>query len=169
MVIAKKIFFAVLILTLGTAFAQEGDWKDYSYSDDGFSLSVPAQAVAKRDTSQAKDGTEIHNYYYTVTADAGYMATVTDFHRKDLNPTTVLQRIKSSTVNTAKGRLISQKPVTLGKAHGVQFEFASREYHGRVRYYFLDGKLFGVMCLVPPGQPLLPGTNRFLGSLHLLQ
>ena len=164
----KTNLFLLFALT-ATLFAQDSDWKEYSYTDDGFSVSAPARAVAKRDSEQAKDGTEIHNYYYNLTAESGFMATVTDFHRQNLNGPAVLQRIKTNTINASKGKLISQKAVTLGNARGVQFEFSSKEYHARVRYFFSNGKLFGVMCLVPPKQPLLPDTNRFLNSLRLQQ
>lgn len=147
-------------------------WKEYSYADDGFAVSAPSPPVVKRQKADTRAGAvEIHNYYFNQSPDAGFMASVTDLGLRNggIDPKTALRNAELQTVQVVEGKILKEQPVSIGNSPGIQFEFVSKAYHSRVRYFFVKGKLLGVMSIVPPGQPLLPGTNRFLNSLRLLQ
>src|SRR5438552_615518 len=151
---------ALIWLTLSTfplASAQSSkqapvfSWHEYSYADDGFAVSAPSRPVVKKQTAGAQAGNvETHNYYFNQSPDAGFMATVTDLGRQDIDPKTALRNAELKTVQVVEGKIVKEQPVAVGNTPGIQFEFVSKAYHSRVRYFFVKGKLVGVMSIVPP-------------------
>ncbi len=152
-ILALSIFSALLVSAQSPKQHQgPPSWQKYSYADDGFAVSAPSRPVIKKQAAGVKTGSvEIHNYYFNQSPDAGFMATVTDLGRQDIDPKTALHNAEMETVQVVKGKIVKEQPVSIANNPGIQFEFVSNSYHSKVRYFLAKGKLIGVMSIVPPG------------------
>jgi len=113
---------------------------------------------------------EAHLYKIRLGGDTGIMVNVSDYgSRAKLSPE-VLQKMKDATVNTVKGKILSEKNISLDNNPGIEFELMGSEgYPSRYRYYIIGNKLIALASYAGEGKPLPPDTTRMLDSLRLLK
>lgn len=144
-------------------------WQEYSYENDGIAFAAPITPVLRADTTQTDIGPEeIHKYSIDVDDNVAFMVSVTDFKRSDLDARDAVRRAKEGSIKAVSGTLVSERDVTLGDNSGVQFEVEASSFHTRARYFFVKGKLIGLMSMSPMGKSFSSDTNRFFESLRLL-
>jgi hypothetical protein len=146
-------------------------WKEYGYANDGFALSAPSQPVLeKKPVDTAVGQVQEHLYKIRLGDDTGIMLNVIDYgNRSKLSPE-VLQKLKDSAITTVKGKILSEKNISLDNNPGIEFELMGSEgYHSRSRYYIIGNKLIALASYAGEGKPLPPDTTRMLDSLRLLK
>jgi hypothetical protein len=103
------------------------DWKTYPYPADGFSALFPAKPQFEKQNVPTDAGTAEYHAYTAEDGPTSMIAGVTEFGPTlaGKDPDTILQGAKNGAVTNSKGRLISEKPITLGANHGIAFELES--------------------------------------------
>jgi hypothetical protein len=83
------------------------------------------------------------------------------------DPDTMLQGAKNGALENTKSHLVTEKKITLGVYHGVEFESESDEMHFSVRIYMVGTTLYQTVVVSDVGK-LFPETTRFLDSFQLI-
>jgi hypothetical protein len=146
-------------------------WKEYEYANDGFALSAPSEPLLeKKPVDTAVGHVEAHLYKIRLSGDTGIMVNVSDYgNRTKLSPE-VLQKMKDAAATLVKGKIVSEKTISLDNNPGIEFELMGSEgYHSRSRYYIIGNKLIALASFAGEGKPLPPDTTRMLDSLRLLK
>jgi len=145
------------------------DWRPYPYPADGFSATFPSKPSFETQNIPTDVGTVEYHTYTADDASATLSAGVTDFGSvlvgKD--PDALLQGAKNGAVTNSKGRLVSEKPITLGVNHGLAFEIDGDDSRVTVRVYVVGTSLYEMM-VASPLDSNYAGTERFLDSLKLI-
>jgi hypothetical protein len=160
---------AALLLFAAALTAQSPEWKAYNYPSDGFRVSFPSAPELSKDNVSTDTGTfELRSYMAEVATTALYIG-VCDYGAKaaSADPDLLLEDAKKGAVNSVKGRLLSEKKITLGAYHGVEFEADGATMHLSARSYMVGGVLYQTM-VISPLAGRYPETARFLDSFHLL-
>ena len=157
------------ILPRPQAAAPAADWKPYPYPADGFSASFPFAPKPDKQSVPTDGGAfDLHTYQVD---DAGgtLIAAVCDYgaSAKDKDPDSLLDSAKSGAVSNIKGRLTSEKKITLGVNHGVAFEADSENAHISARIYLVGTTLYQMIVAAPNDSPYVERL-RFLDSFQLI-
>ncbi len=158
---------AALVLVAISAHAQ--DWKTYSYAADGFSASFPsAPEAAKQDVDTEGGPIELRTYLAT-DGNVALFVGVSDYgpNAAKADPDAILQGAKNGALTNAKATLASEKPITLGTYHGLEFEADSAAGHISARIYVVNGFLYQTLVITPPSSSYANRT-RFLDSFQLI-
>jgi hypothetical protein len=152
-----------------TAAVTAADWKTYPYPADGFSASFPSQPQFEKQNVPTDAGTVEYHSYTAEDASATLIAGVTDFGAvlAGKDPDAILQGAKNGAVTNSKGRLISEKPITLATNHGLAFDLDNDSAHVTVRVYLVGTSIYE-MIVASPLRSNYAGTTRFLDSLQLI-
>ncbi len=156
----------------GIAYAADnGNWQEYVYANDGFAISAPSKPMTETSTVNSPFGpVEMHFYSIPMENDSGFMAIASELHPSDTRtPQQVLENARDGAVASVNGKLLSQAPVSLDNKPGLQIEVDTGKYHSRIRYYFAGRILYQLMSIAPLGQPLPAETARFVDSFHFVQ
>jgi hypothetical protein len=145
------------------------DWKPYPYPADGFSASFPSVPSLEKQNIPTAAGTAEYHSYTVDDPSATLIAGVTEFGPAlaGKDPDTILQGSKNGAVTNSKGRLISEKPITLGANHGIAFELENDSAHVTVRLYLVGTSMYE-MIVASPLKSNYADTTRFLDSLQLI-
>jgi hypothetical protein len=151
------------------AAAPAADWKPYPYPADGFSASFPSQPKLEKQNVPTAAGTVEYHSYTADDVSTTLIAGVTDFGPAlaGEDPEVILQGAKSGAVTNSKGRLVSEKPITLGANHGIAFEIESDSARVSARVYLVGTSIYEVI-VASPLQSKYAETTRFLDSLQLI-
>lgn len=162
---------AVAILLLyGAAFGQKPNWKNYDYPEDGFAISAPFQPTLEKDLVDTDAGkAELHTY----NIDAGLLwslgVSVNDISKYgDLPARELLQAAKNGSLTEVKGKLISEKEISLNGTLGVEYEIATPSYHSLTRCYYVNGKTIALISTARIDFPFFLNTDRFFSSLRFI-
>jgi hypothetical protein len=63
-------------------------------------------------------------------------------------------------------RIVAEQPVSLEGSTGVQIEFESLKYRGRIRYFLVGRRFYQLMSVAPAYQGIPPETGRFFNSFR---
>lgn len=160
--------FQLLKHSAGPA-APAPDWKPYSYPADGFSASFPAAPTLEKQNISSGGGTfELRTYVAEDSATA-LIAAVCDYGATaaSKDPDAVLADAEKGAINNIKGQLVSEKKITLGANHGVEFEADSDSAHVSARIYLVGSILYQVIVAAPL-KTKYADTGRFLDSFQLV-
>ena len=161
---------AVVLLTSAAALvAQTAEWKTYSYAEDGFLVSLPISPEVEKSSVPTDLGMiQLHNYTATDN-DVALFASESDFGTTGAasDPHTLLQGGKNGALTNSKCHLVSEKKISLGAYHGLEFEGESDSYHISARIYMVGSILYQTMIVEPIGKPYA-GSARFLNSFQLI-
>ena len=149
--------------------AQAPEWKTYSYPADGFSASYPSAPNLQKQNVPTDAGSFELRAYLAQEGEAALFVGVCDYGSAvaGRSSDTVLEGAKEGAVSNVKGRLISEKKITLGTYPGVEFEAENSTTHFSARVYLVGTTLYQTLTAAPLGQPY-PGTTRFLDSFQLI-
>lgn len=167
------MFFALLCLAaaLGaqTPDAQATNWKTYSYPEDGFKASYPSEPeLQKKDIPTQAGSFELRSYVAQVAPVALFIGVCDyDTTASGSDPDTMVQGAKNGALQSSNSHLLSEKTITLGTYHGVEFESESDVAHFSARVYVVGTTLYQALVVSPIGK-LFPDTARFLDSFQLI-
>ncbi len=170
----KKYFPAAMLLVFLTcaalAASAQRDWKEYVYASDGFAISAPFQPTLQKEVKETPLGqVETHNYTMDMGNDTGVAVNATDFKLvQGVDAKLILEVTKAGIAESLHGRIVSEKEVSLGAAPGTQFDLETDANHMRLRYFFIEGKLFALVSMAPRAKPLAPETDRIFDSFRLV-
>ncbi len=160
--------FLTVTLSAGSLL-QTPDWQQYSYAEDGFSVSMPSKPVFAKQNKETAAGTvEIHNYSVQLSDNAGVMVSSVNFPPMDVPAKDLLQGGKNGALQSVKATLISEKEITLDGSPGLEFEAASDAYHVRARMYMVKTRLLTLLVIAPAGAPFPAEAGRILDSVKLI-
>lgn len=166
------LLFIAASLLVTPLFAQspQSGWKEYSYANDGFAVSAPAEpAFAKQDKPTAAGNVETHNYTIELGNNSGVMISSAQFQGQTTESSKMLlQRARDGALNAVNGKLVSEQEITLQGFPGLEFQFANDAFHARVRMYLLKTRLVTSMAIAPKGSDLPANADKVLSSLKLL-
>jgi hypothetical protein len=170
LVVALLAFTATLgAQTTAKPSAPATEWKTYSYQADGFSASYPSEPeLQKRDIPTDAGSFELRSYIAQVAPVALFIG-VCDYSTQAAgkDPDDMLQGAKNGALDKSKSHLVSEKKITLGIYHGVEFEAESDVAHFTARIYMVGTTLYQTLVVSPLGKPF-DGTTRFLNSFQLI-
>ena len=170
----KKHFLAavlpVLLVCAALPAPAQGGWKEYVYAEDGFAVSAPAQPAF--DSTPAETGLgslDAHNYTVDLGNDTKVGINTTDLKMgQGLDSKLILEAVKMGLAQSLQGKIVSEKEVSLGAATGVEIELVTDANRMRIRYFFIDGKLFALMSTAPLAKSIAPETARIFDSFRLV-
>jgi hypothetical protein len=145
------------------------EWKPYPYPSDGFSASFPAQpSMEKRNISTDAGQFELRSYV-AEDSSAALIAAVCDYGATAAgkDPEILLDGAKKGAIDNLKAHMISEKKMSLGVNHGVQFEADNSTDHISARIY-LAGTILYQTIVISPINGRYADTARFLDSFQLL-
>src|SRR5215469_16021186 len=160
------------ILSASPLLAQnpQSGWKEYSYANDGFAVSAPAEpAFIKQDKPTPAGNVEIHNYTIELGNNSGVMISSAQFQgQQSESSKAVLQRARDGAVGAVNGKLMSEQEITLQGFPGVEFQVVNDAFHARVRMYLVKSRLVTVMAIAPKDNQLPPNSDKVMNSVKLL-
>jgi hypothetical protein len=148
---------------------QTPEWKSYSYPADGFKASYPSEPeVQKRDVPTDAGSFELRSYIGEVAPVALFVG-VCDYGQSAAgrDPEVLLQGAESGALTNSKSHELSQKKITLGIYHGLEFESESDAAHFSARIYLVGTTLYQTLVVSPLEKPYAE-TTRFLDSFQLV-
>jgi hypothetical protein len=171
----KKRLFGILICfsLMGALSAlplfQQQKWKQYSYAEDGFSISAPAKPAFSEQNDTTPDGTvKQHTYAVELGGNSGVAIYSTDYRQMKDMPTDILQLAKNEIVHVFDARITSEKEITLAGNSGLEFEAQNDTVHMRGRMYLINGRALALMAMAPITTPIPPEAQRIFDSLRLI-
>jgi hypothetical protein len=165
----RATVLALVFVTAG-ALADPHVWKEYVYADGLFAISTPFPPTTEERTVKTKFGPIVARYYsVSLGGDSGLMLTASELHPDDhRTPPQVFNEAKQRSLAGIGARLISEVPVSVEGNAGVQVEFESPKYRGRIRYFVVGRRFYQLMSVAPTGNEVPPETVRFFGSFRLI-
>jgi hypothetical protein len=165
--LVRLIALGVLMSISITALLAQGarsTWKEYSFPDDGFAITLPEAPRKHPD----RNIPETNAYSVNINPDYAFTLRV---KRDPRECSAVLAQLRESVV-TRKAQETdpaSLKDVMLDGHPGLEYEWrVSDERLGRIRYYCSEGRVYMLAVNREKGQPLLPEALRIMSSFKLL-
>jgi len=145
------------------------DWKTYGYPTDGFSASFPVAPTIEKQNVTSGGGTYELRTYEADDSSTALIAAVCDYGASATSkePDAVLEDAKTGAINNIKGQLVSEKKITLGADHGVEFEADGESAHVTARLYLVGSVLYQ-MIVATPAKGKYADAGRFLDSFQLV-
>jgi len=168
-IVSAALLYFAAALTAQTPAAPTSEWKTYSYPSDGFSASYPsAPDLQKRNIPTDAGSFELRSYIGRVDPVALFIG-VCDYGSQAAgkDPDTMLQGAKNGALQNSNSHLVSEKKITLGIYHGVEFEAESDAAHFSARIYMVGSTLYQTLVVAQLGKPY-PDTARFLDSFQII-
>lgn len=163
------VYFLAAGTLLAAPLLQAPNWQDYSYADDGFSLSAPSKPAFTQQSRETASGTvQIHNYSVQLDSDGGVMISSANFPPMDVPAKDLLQGGKNGALQSVHATLVSEKEITLGGYPGLEFEAKSDAFHVRARMYMVKTRLVTILVIAPAGVPYPADSSRILDSIKLI-
>ena len=162
----RALALAALVWT-GTAANAAADWQDYVYAEDGFSIASPTKPEYSSDAVDSAAGkTYLHQYESDPDADHAYMVAVSKYPTA-LDIQNSIEGVKQAQLNSLKGQITSEHPVSLGGVTGTDYDMTSADTLAHVRIYVTSQTLYQIMVLWSKGKP--PADyNRYVDSFHFV-
>jgi hypothetical protein len=178
---AKIVRLAVAFAALSTssfALAQHHPWLDkpwheYVYEDDGFAILSPVQPLREERGELTDAGVvEVHIYTMALDWDHSLVVSCTNFGDKMAykSPERVIEDVRRGTVMAAGrgARVISQHPLTVMGAPGVEVEYVNGSVRYVSRIIYIKGVLFQLVAKSPSDQAFDQERRDFFHSFRLL-
>src|SRR5262249_33228459 len=141
-------------------------WQEYSYPEDGFSISAPSRPDFKK---VPQGNLENHNYTVNLDGNRVVMVSVTDTKLgNNLNATQALSAAKTAFSSGLNLKLSSEREIKLREIPGLEFAGEGPQWRARCRFYMVQGKLVQMIALGPVSLPLAPESDGIFKSLNLL-
>jgi hypothetical protein len=151
----------------GTAANAAADWQDYVYAEDGFSIASPTKPEYSSDAVDSPAGkTYLHQYESDPDADHTFMVAVSKYPTA-LDIQGSIDGVKQAQLDSMKGQITAERPVSLGDATGTDYDMASADMIGHVRIYVTSKTLYQILVLWSKNKP--PADyNRYVNSFHFV-
>jgi hypothetical protein len=167
---ARRFALAAALLWIAAAAgAQTPEWKTYTYPADGFSAAYPSSPeVQKKDIPTDAGSFELRSYLVQDGATALFIG-VCDYGSKATgkDPDSLLQGAKDGALKNSSSHLVSEKKITFGIYHGLEFEAENDQAHFSARVYLVGATLYQTLVVAPLGKPYAD-ASRLLDSFQLI-
>lgn len=153
-------------------FAQTADWREVAVADAGFSIEMPGEPVkGTKSISVDKGGGTIEMTYYSVRMTGKKEYAIFYYDIPDhLNRSDSLALFKQATdtgLNQLKGRLVSEKPLVLGKWPGKEAHVENDQEAFRSLMFLVDGRFYHLIAYQEKDQAYSTDAERFMSSFKL--
>lgn len=168
--VRNVMVLGVTIATLAGTTAAMAAWQDYTYADQAFLVTFPADPVVETGTYKAPDGSSLSDKTYTVNQNKILLrATVVDFSSTSTKKADVIRAAVSDYLK--KGKLIEDTFARIGSDFGRNLNIMAKDgTHYVSSIYFANGrKLYLIDGVTLPGGDA--GSNaptRFRESLSFV-
>jgi hypothetical protein len=174
--------FCICFTVLGLS--QSTEWKEYVYAEDGFAISAPLAPFIHPDYLDGGKGEGLlgHSYFFPLTRQqqeaSGYNFLLEVTLRRDGD-----QRTPEQVLNDAKNhyasyfgtsfklaspaRVIYEKPISLGKYPGIEFQMQHENIRCVGRFYVIDRRAYSLT--VGTGLPFPDEMQRWYRSFRLIE
>jgi hypothetical protein len=145
-------------------------WREFALPAGRFSVLMPGAPKTTRRTIRTEIG-DVAATRYTTTdaANVTYDVLLNDYPKAGIaraNPHKLLDSVRDGLVYQTKGRVVSEKPITLANFPGRdQVIVGANGTHYRVRLVWAGTRLYQIMA-VTPGEPR-PESNIFFDSFRI--
>lgn len=179
-ILALCIFFTVLGLS------QSAEWKEYVYAKEGFAISAPLEPwIHPRYLDGGKgEGLIGHSYLFPLTSQeqegSAYEFLLAVNLRRDTD-----QRTPEQVLNDAKTQyasyfgtsfklaspatVIYEKPISLGKYPGIEFEMQHENIRCFGRFYVVDRRAYSLTVRTQTQLPFREEMQRWYRSFRLIE
>ncbi|MFZ1085802.1 MAG: hypothetical protein WAN35_12630 [Terracidiphilus sp.] len=166
--LAMLLFTAALGAHPAPGAAQALEWKTYSYPAQGFSASFPSKPILQKRDIPTATGCFLRSYL-AKSGPASFFVGICEHGAAAAgkNAGTMLQGAKNEILSNSNSHLVSEKKITLGNCHGVEFEADNYEAHFSARIYMAGTTLYQTLTVFPLGRPNA-NAKRFLDSFQLI-
>jgi hypothetical protein len=151
--------FCIFFTALGLS-QQSTEWKEYPYAEDGFAISAPLEPHISPDYIDGGRGEGLlgHSYFFALprqVKDGTYSFLLEARRRRDIDqrtPEQVLKDAKNFYVSyfglssklTTPATVIYEKPISLGKYPGIEFEVQHENIRLLAHLYVVDRKMYSL-------------------------
>ena len=144
-------------------------WRTFESVPGRYKAAFPAAPVMKQGKLRTEIGEVISTRHTADSADATYDITYNDYPKDGiarLSPAKLIDTARDGLVYQSKGRLVSEKPFTLGKFAGREHEIAGEDgMHYRIRLLLVANRLYQITAMARP--PARPDEQKFFNSFQL--
>ena len=151
------------------ASAMGPQWKNYSYSADGFSADFPIAPGVQKKTVPTDSGPADMRQYLAEDSSTALMIVVSDYGAsgQGKDPDNVLKRGQDGFVKNVGGHVMKSQKIALGGNPGIAFEAESKTMHFSARDYMVGTTLYQALVVSLLKEPY-SNTTRFLDSFQLI-
>jgi hypothetical protein len=145
-------------------------WQIFESAAGKFNVAFPGTPITTRATVRTEIG-NVESVRHTAGdgADGTYDVTYNDYPKAGiarLSPAKLLDAARDGLVFQAKGRLVSEQPITVGKIAGREQEIVADDgMRYRIRLLLVENRLYQLTAMARP--PARPDEQRFFGSFQL--
>lgn len=144
-------------------------WQTFEIPAGGFKAAFPATPVMQRGKLRTEIGEIVSIRHTADSADATYDVTYNDYPKDGvarLSPGKLIDTVRDGLVYQSKGKLVSDRPFTLGKLAGREHEIAGEDgTRYRIRLLVVANRLYQLTAMARP--PARPEEKRFFNSFQL--
>ena len=145
-------------------------WREFQIPAGRFKVLMPGVPKTSRQTIRTEIGNvAATRYTATDAANVTYDVLLNDYPKAGVsraNPQKLLDSARDGLIYQTKGRIVSDRRITLAKFPGRDLEITDTEgMHYRARLLWVDYRLYQVMT-VTPGRPR-PDANLFFDSFQI--
>jgi hypothetical protein len=136
------------VLASGPAAAQS--WTEYSYPEDSFTASFPAQPKVESTTQEGPDGRSVDARIYSVQQDhAAFRITIVDLSDAGLDESAVTEHAVKTLSQGGEVKL--NIPARINRVYGRQFSIVGADgSHSAAAVFYLNGRLYEIEGKVLP-------------------
>jgi hypothetical protein len=158
----------MLLACVASVSAQSSDWKEYVYPDDGFAVSFPSEPTLHTSMVPLKVGGETEMHQYAI--DEGDYALLAIVSYAPSGDVVSLTAARDGAVSAVKGRIVSERALSLGNYPGLQVEIEMDATHARARArdYAVGRRLYQLISVATSDKPISVDTTRFFASFRLV-
>lgn len=167
---ALRVMDSLKLMAFAPVQAAKPDWKEYSYSDEGFAMTVPAQPALTKEQQATETGNiEVREYTVDLAENVEILMSVSDFvNSNHATPKAILEGAVNGGLEAAKAKKTSEKDIELEQVPGIEFEADTEAYKMMGRYYWKNNRLFALLAIAPLGAPMPADALRALDSLKFV-
>ena len=144
-------------------------WQAFEMPAGHYKAAFPAGPVMQKGTLRTEIGNVVSTRHTADGPDATYDVTYNDYPKDGvarLSPGKLLATVRDGLVYQSKGRLVSEKPFTMGKLAGSEYDIAGGDgMHYRVRLLLNGNRLYQLTAMARP--PARPEAQKFFDSFQL--
>jgi hypothetical protein len=167
---AVRVFDSLKFVASAQEPAAKPEWKEYSYADEGFSMTTPSKpSFEKQQQATASGNVGMRQYSVDLGSNTEVLMSVSDFpNANHATPKQALEGAVNGSTQPPKAKKTSEKDIELQQVPGIEFEGESSGYHLFGRYYWKNNRLFSLIAVSPLDQPVPADALRVMDSLKFL-
>jgi len=162
--------FALFVILAATGIcADPVAMKEYSYKDTGIAFSMPQDPKVSTDIDKA---TGLATHMYLLDKGESALIISANVYKEfvlENKPDVFLKSGRDAMLQNMKGKVVSEKKITLAGHPGIEIVFEGDKLHGISRIYVVGRNLYQLLSATANGSPLMPGTDQIFDSFHLLK